>query len=304
MPRFSVIMASYNNSRYISKAISSVICQTFSDWELIICDDASSDNSSEVIKKYIADPRIKFFSNKINIGYIGTLKKMIDQSSGNILAILDSDDALDKIALQQVIFAYDQHLDVGSVYSQCWYCDEKLKLVHLGFSKKIPEGRTNLHENSIVALRTFKKSAYLKTSGYDEQMLYAEDIDLSLKLEEVTKLYFINKPLYFYRILNNSQTHGFINEYINRSSTALAKYKAYRRRLGTKISNLNKEEIGTIIFYGIISSFFAKRFKLGVYFLSEFIKNFKSIIFSFNFYKYLIKKLYKFLRLEYVKKYS
>jgi len=76
-PKFSVLMANYNNSKYIAETIQSVLDQKFKDWELVIVDDCSTDNSIKVIKPYLKDVRIRLLKNKVNIGYIGTLKRLI-----------------------------------------------------------------------------------------------------------------------------------------------------------------------------------------------------------------------------------
>lgn len=97
--KISVIMTSYNYARYIKEAIESVLQQTYQDWELIIVDDASTDDSVEIIKSYCkADSRIKLVqhSDKSNHGLKETLLLGVKQSSGEYLAFLESDDALDK----------------------------------------------------------------------------------------------------------------------------------------------------------------------------------------------------------------
>jgi len=157
----------------------------------------------------------------------------------------------------------------------------------------LPEGESNLRNNYIHHLRAFKKSEYLKTSGYDEDILYAEDIDIILKLEEVTEIYFIDKPLYYYRVLKNSQTHGFRNEMINRSSAALAKYNAYKRREMKGLDNLDKNEITFVLFLGLITSVLSFRVSLFFVFLRGLFKISPFFIFNINFYKQIFLKIKK-----------
>jgi glycosyltransferase involved in cell wall biosynthesis len=296
--KFSFLMSNYNKAAYVGEAIESVLEQSWSEWELIIVDDCSTDDSVEIIKKYLSDRRIKLFKNKQNIGKIRTLKRLVNLAQGKILGILDSDDALAPDALAEIIKVYEKHPDCGYVYTQCWYCDQNLKPIHLGFSAPIPEGKSNLHVNAVVAMRTFKKEAYFKTSGYDEEIIFAEDIDLTLKMEETTCLYFLNKPLYYYRILPQSQSHSFKNAQINRSSTALAKLKAYQRRLGASIPNLNKVEISAVLFLGIFSSLLAGRLNLA----KRFVRELKEINLWFfcqpKFWWLVGKKFLKILKLK------
>jgi len=297
-PLFSVLMANYNNERFIKTAIESVLKQTFKDWELIIIDDASQDKSAEVISSYLSDRRIKFFSNEKNLGYIKTLKKMLAFASAPIVGILDSDDALAETAIAEVMSIYESHADVGMVYTQHWRCDENLNIIRPGFSSDIPPGLTNLHNNSVHCFRTFCTGVYRKTAGYDELMQNAEDLDLVLKMEEVTKLHFIDKKLYYYRILPKSQTHGFVNLFISRSSAALAKYRAYTRRLNLTLPNLNIDEVITTLFIGLISSLLCLRFRRAKFFLFNLFRTSPLFFLNVNFYANLIRKIKKIRSIE------
>lgn len=89
----SIVMTSYNYSDYISEAIESVIHQTYTNWELIIVDDASQDNSRDIINKYVEkDSRIKAFFNTKNLGLADSLKIGINNSRGEWITFLESDD--------------------------------------------------------------------------------------------------------------------------------------------------------------------------------------------------------------------
>ena len=296
MPFFSILMANYNKAAYIAEAVESVLAQIFSDWELIIIDDCSTDNSVEIIRKHLYDKRIKYLRNNENVGYINTLRHLVEEAGSDIVGILDSDDALEKTALEEISREYSNNPDCGYVYSQCYYCDENLNPQHLGFSGEI--NVSNLHENKVNAMRTFKKEAYLRTSGYDIECLHAEDIDLNLKLEEVTKLFFIDKPLYYYRVLPKSQTHSFKNTQINRSSTALAKLNAYKRRIDTSTPNLNIAEISEVLFFGVITSMLARRIKLALMFMAELIIIYPLFIIDPRFYFLIFKKIKKIIILK------
>lgn len=296
--RISVLMANYNKAPFIGEAILSVIKQTFNDFELIIMDDGSSDESVLKIQKFLSDSRVLLFLNKKNQGKTETLKELVKKARGEVICILDSDDSLEPNALAEVIQAYEARPDCGYIYTQCNYCDQNLKPVHLGFSARIPEGKTNLHVNTIVAMRTYKKAIYFKTFGYDKEILYAEDIDLSFKMEELTNLFFINKPLYNYRILPKSQTHSFKNTQINRSSTALARLNAYKRRLGTDVLNLNRAEMAAVLFLGFFSAGLGLRFSLAIKLIKELFVIKPFFFVNYNFYRIILKKIRKILLLK------
>ena len=97
----SVITTSYNYSEYISQTIESVLAQTFSDWELIVVDDASSDNSVEIIKKYCDDKRIKLICHDKNKGLKESIKTALKYAKGEWIAFVESDDSIVPDALEK-----------------------------------------------------------------------------------------------------------------------------------------------------------------------------------------------------------
>jgi len=274
-PEFSVLMASYNNGRYIGKAIESVINQTFKAWELVIVDDCSTDDSVEIIKTYLSDTRIRFFRNSRNIGYIGTLRRLINESGAEILGILDSDDGLKNNALEAMYEAHVRNPHCGFIYSNFIFCDQDLNPVEKGFCTalpRIPGRRTILRYDIVGPFRTFKKDAYLRTPGYDDSILYAEDKDLTLKMEEVTDLLYVDEALYLYRVLHDSQSHDPAKKSTRKSSFCLAKYKAYKRRLGTEIPNLTDKEMSDLLFHAVPHCIKARNWERARFFLSEAIR--------------------------------
>jgi len=91
-PKVSVITAAYKAARYIGQAIESVQAQTLTDWEMIIVDDASPDETAEVVKRYLDDPRIKLIRNEQNRGSGYSRNRAIDAAQGEWIAVLDADD--------------------------------------------------------------------------------------------------------------------------------------------------------------------------------------------------------------------
>ena len=90
-PEISVIMPVYNGARFLKEAIDSILCQTFSDFELIILNDASTDDSEKIILTF-NDKRIRYFKNLTNLGLIDTLNKGLQESQGSFIARMDQDD--------------------------------------------------------------------------------------------------------------------------------------------------------------------------------------------------------------------
>jgi glycosyltransferase involved in cell wall biosynthesis len=92
-PLVSIGTLSYNSAAFISETIQSVLSQKYQNWEYIICDDCSTDNTTEIIKSY-NDPRIKLFINEKNLGYYGNQKQIYKYFKGDFIKILDHDDVL------------------------------------------------------------------------------------------------------------------------------------------------------------------------------------------------------------------
>ena len=88
----SIIMPSYNTAEYIAESIQSVLEQSYTDWELIVVDDCSTDNTDEVIKPYLTDGRIKYYKNEKNSGAAVSRNHALREAKGKWIAFLDSDD--------------------------------------------------------------------------------------------------------------------------------------------------------------------------------------------------------------------
>lgn len=102
--KVSIITASYNSERFIKKTIESVLKQTYKNWEMIIIDDCSSDNTESIVNKYIAsDKRIKFYKLEKNSGAAIARNLGINKATGEFIAFLDSDDLWDENKLEKQI---------------------------------------------------------------------------------------------------------------------------------------------------------------------------------------------------------
>lgn len=101
----SIIMPSYNTGRFIAESIESVLKQTYKNWELIIVDDCSTDNTDEIVKGYLEDSRIRYLKNKKNAGAAVSRNRALREAKGKWIAFLDSDDLwMPKKLEQQILF--------------------------------------------------------------------------------------------------------------------------------------------------------------------------------------------------------
>jgi glycosyltransferase involved in cell wall biosynthesis len=208
IPLFSVIMPNYNNSIYIKAAIESVLAQKYTNWELIIVDDGSSDNSIDIINSYLKNKKIKLIKNRSNKGVAYTAMKAVENSSGTIIGTLDSDDILHENALKIMVDEHILNPDAGLIYSNHYVCDENLNILkQLDLIESFSDGTSLqdifIDQNKSLGIsfhfRTFKRFAYDLIDGYDANLLCFEDRDLYYQLEKIAKIKCVNQCLYFYR---------------------------------------------------------------------------------------------------------
>ncbi|MDB4947323.1 MAG: glycosyltransferase, partial [Labilithrix sp.] len=124
MPRVSITIPAYNHERFVGRTIESVLAQTFTDWELIICDDASADRTLDVIARY-EDPRIRVIRNEVNLGASMAARKCCEMMTGEFRAPLSSDDVWHPEKLAKQVAFMDSHPEVIAVFSPPEFIDEE-----------------------------------------------------------------------------------------------------------------------------------------------------------------------------------
>lgn len=201
-PRFSILVANYNNGQYLQECLDSIFRQTCQYWEVVIVDDASTDNSKDIYLKFREDPRIRIFYNSKNKGCGFTKRKCIENAIGEICAFVDPDDTIPPDAIEIMTKAHNENKEVSVVYSTHYYCNQFLEpqtvADHVG---QVEQGCFSwMKKRPIIShFATFKRDKYLKTAGIEPWLQRAVDKDLYYKLEETGPVLFINKPLYYYR---------------------------------------------------------------------------------------------------------
>ena len=127
-PLISVLLANYNNAPYLREAIESVRLQPYENWEIVVVDDASTDDSLAVLNVYADDPRIRVISNDQNRGCGYTKRRCAELARGELCAYLDPDDALLPEALETMVKAHAEHPECALVYSKYFHCDKRLNV--------------------------------------------------------------------------------------------------------------------------------------------------------------------------------
>lgn len=238
MIKFSILIANYNNGKYFRDCYNSLISQTYQNWEVIIVDDASTDDSVEVIEGIIKnDSRFRIYKNTSNQGCGYTKRECMKYAEGEICAYLDPDDAIYANSLEKIVHEFAEN-DITAAYSQMILCDENLNPGKVFAStKQIYNSRYFFNcPIQFSHFFTFKKETYLKTSGINPNLKSAVDQDLYLKILEHGNVKYIKEPLYLYRLHSNGiSQQGFKPG--AKESFAKVIHDAMKRRGIKKINN-------------------------------------------------------------------
>jgi glycosyltransferase involved in cell wall biosynthesis len=254
-PLISIISTNYNNGPSINDMVRSMQEQSLKDWQLIIVDDGSTDNSRNVILELSeTDSRILPVFLKENHGAAYAFNQGISFIKAPVVGRLDSDDALDTDALSQLLNAHQKAPECAMICSHAWECDDKLRPLQLWPGYRPPSANVSLLvECTLGSFATFKTSKLLQTGGMDETLRRAVDLDLYLRLEELGRVSFINVPLYLYR-----QHHGGISQ----GSNGIAAYQwsrfvrlnaNTRRRRTRKGELLNPKAIHSLAYEWLVT---------------------------------------------------
>ena len=212
----SIVTASYNYEQYISETIQSVLNQTYSDWEMIIVDDCSTDNSVEVIKSF-NDKRIKLFVNEKNLGLKGTVKRGIEEAKGDWVVFLESDDMITPDYLEKKIQIAQQYPDVNLIFNDCEFFGDEKRVFDfnavLKRTRKILYEQTYpfdmfyyfYHSNKIFTFSSVmtKREDLLKIN-YEPKLDCLLDWHLWVQLAYLGKFYYIPEKLTYWRLHSNS----------------------------------------------------------------------------------------------------
>lgn len=208
-PLFSILIANYNNGKFLQECIDSVLVQTYTHWEIIIVDDCSTDGISfDIYKKYEADNRFKTYFNDENKGCGYTKRRCIEKANGDICAFLDPDDAVTPEALDVMVKAHMDYPNHAIVYSTHYVCDESLNILSISGYPSVLSGQDYFtsKRGHISALASFKIAMYNQTDGLSAKYKRAIDHDLYFKLEEIGSSKFIPQALYYYRYHTGSMS--------------------------------------------------------------------------------------------------
>ncbi len=248
-PKVSVGIPVYNGAKFIGAAIESVLNQTFSDFELIVSDDESTDQTEDVVLSF-KDSRIRFVRNNKKTKAPGNFNNCLENSNGKYVCVFHADDIMFPTNLEKKVEILDKHLNVGMVHSNFVQTDHNGNSIrgnwaadywsHENTKDAIFDGSKHFEElvsggdfvcaSAVVA----RHQCFENVGGFDLSLLHACDLEMWLRLSLFYDVGYLGEPLVKYRWHEGQDTHNFagklkaLDEYYR---AKIYNFKKYPKRI-------------------------------------------------------------------------
>lgn len=208
-PLLSVTVLNYNYGHYVTKCLDSILAQDFKDFEVIVIDDKSTDDSLAVIDRYLTDPRVRLIAHAVNQGFVKSLNEGAVESRGKYITVISADDWVHSpTAFSQQVQMMEKHGDMAFVYCAYGHYSDDNTLDHVRRAADstmvkaagdeafchVVRSPFFLHSGTII-----RRSAYDAVGGYDATYRYSVDTKMWLMLSHQGSVGYINDMLYGYR---------------------------------------------------------------------------------------------------------
>ena len=220
--KVSIIVPMYNAEKFIGKTIESVLSQTYENWEMLIMNDVSTDNSLAVVNEYVKkDDRIKVVNTEKNMGVVKGRNHLIDLANGKYIAFLDADDYWHSQKLEkQIQFMKEKNAGISCTeYTRVKENGEKINEVVI----KSEISYTDMLKNNYLGCLTVMYDIEKVGKRYFKELEKNEDYVLWLEIvKDVKKIFGLKENLAYYRVLENSRSS-------NKAKTAKVRWEIYRK---------------------------------------------------------------------------
>ncbi len=232
----SICIPTFNSECFLEDTLRSIINQTYNNFEIIIGDNASTDQTNKIIKKFaLNDNRISYYFNEENIGYSANCNKLISKANGNFISIYHSDDIYEKSIIENQVNILVKNPNILGVFTS-------YNLINSNgdYLKNIKYPIDIKNDLAIVQLETFikiilnkstscfccptsmiRKSVYVELTGYDENIKFIEDQDMWARILLKGPLAILNEKLINYRIHEKQGSSIYFKRIINKYSIPL-----------------------------------------------------------------------------------
>ena len=231
----SIIITTYNRANFIEEALNSVLAQTYINWEIIIIDDGSTDNTKDIVNKYLYNNKI-FYYYQNNTKQAGALNTGLKYAKGEWIAFLDSDNRWLPNRLESAIKHINIGTNAGLIYGDIYTINESGKRISDKNMKRFSGKVTSrlLFDNFITFNTTLiKKNILDKIGGFNSNLERAPDYDCWLRASTVTNVLYIKEYLADYRIMDDQISTDKTARLINNEKTL----KRFIENYGSYLTN-------------------------------------------------------------------
>lgn len=225
-PLVSIVLPVYNGARYLNEAIESCVRQTYPHWELVVVDDASTDDTPAIVAEWSRrDARIRVIRNATNQRLPRSLNRGMSEARGDFLTWTSDDNMYRPHALHVMVDYLQRHPEVGLVYSAYTIVDDQGRVARV-----VPASApgTLAFYNCVNASFLYRRSVHERVGGYDERMILVEDYDYWLRVKAHFALAPLDQDLYLYRTHGDSLTASHRPEILLKWDDLLSRYLAHR----------------------------------------------------------------------------
>lgn len=247
MKNASVVLPCYNGAQWIAEAIESVLAQTFEDFELVIIDDGSTDNSKEIVASHLRDERIRYIHQE-NRGFSTAINRGIKESGGNLVGFIGHDDSWMPNKLELQVKHFSEHKDVDLVHTNYCSIDSQGRIIGVR-DIRIPDDSSKkeiveqLFLSNFIGFETVlvRRKCFDEIGFFDERMMGFSDHDMWLRIAGRFNIAYIDLPLVRKREhssqLTKAETRQGLGDEFLLLNKAIHEYpflrKAERKKLGS-----------------------------------------------------------------------
>jgi glycosyltransferase involved in cell wall biosynthesis len=200
----SIVLPTYNGSKFIKQTIDSCLCQTYSNFELIIINDCSTDHTEDLIREY-QDSRIKYFKNEQNLKLPKSLNVGFEKANGDLFTWISDDNYFSYDALEKMV-AELKETDSDLVCGPYFTIDNENNVTG---TREVGPLENILLDNIVKACFLYKREIHKKLKGYSSDLFLVEDYDFWIRtVFNEFKLTFLSEKLYYYRFHDGSLTEN------------------------------------------------------------------------------------------------
>lgn len=203
-PVVSVVTPTYNRAGFLPQAIESVLQQTFGDFELIVVDDGSTDDTPHLMDRYLRDTRVRYFKQS-NQGQSVARNRGIEEARGEYICFLDSDNAWREKKLEQSLEVFRHNPEFHVVYGDYMVIDAEGNELGVNQMRRYT-GRVTAHllKDNFVSMNTTmtRSLCFQQMGGFDEKDRLTEDYGLWLRFSTRYRFYYLDQILGYYRVMD------------------------------------------------------------------------------------------------------